>query len=141
MGLRKSPFLFSPATHTVTFPGVQYELLHHYLNYFLPKLLSSTWNKSHFVEYQGQITDLIMNSQSVRYAVLASCAANKFTLVGDLQYHHLSLSFYSRAVTDANVALDEMCSKELTPSDALLVTVIYLYLHDVSALSSSTQSS
>ena len=86
------------------------------------------------MEYQGQIMDLIQNSQSVKYAVLASCATNKFMLSCESRYQSLALLFYSKAVQEVNRALDELSSGESIPSDALLVSVIYLYIHDVSLI-------
>lgn len=124
-----------PSLLGITLPVVERELLHHFLNHLLPRLLNCTWNKSHFVEYQGQIIDLVMNFEGVRYAVLASCASNKFILTCHSRYEDISLKFYSHAVKNVNLALDEMRSENSTPSDALLVSVIYLYIHDVSILS------
>lgn len=127
--------LYTPL-HTTTLPAVERELLHHYFNHSLPRLVSPTWNKAHFMVYQGQVMDLILNFQSVRYAVFAGCASNKFMLSSNSRYEKISLEFYSRAVKKVNLALDEMCSNNSTPSDALLVSVIYLYVRDVSILPS-----
>lgn len=111
---------------------IEYELLHHFFYQFLPGLLSSAWNKAHYMEYRNHLMELIMNFQGVKYAVLASCASNISMLTSNSRYQNIALGFYSHAVKDVNFALAEISSKNLTPSDALIVAVIYLYIHDVS---------
>lgn len=73
----------------------------------------------------------MMHCDSVKYAVLASCAANKCILSNDRRYQHHALVYYSRAVRGVNQAVLQLHSRQRVPDDSLLATVVFLYLHDV----------
>lgn len=105
--------------------------MYHFLNKFLSLLVLPTWNKSHFLDYQFQLVSMMLYRDSVKYAVLASCAANKYTLSNDTRYQNYALVFYSRAVKGVNNAVVQLHSDQTAPDDSLLATVVFLYLHDV----------
>ena len=108
------------------------ELTYHFLNNFLSVLVLPTWNRKHLVEYQSELVSMMMYSQGVKCAVLASCAANKYILSSNNRYEKLALVYYSRAVWHASQELQELCLPSCqVPTDSLVTTVVYLYLHDV----------
>ncbi|KAL6406597.1 Transcriptional regulatory protein moc3 [Ilyonectria robusta] len=110
---------------------VEVELIYHFLNKFFSLLVLPTWNKTYFLEYQFQLVSMMMHCDSVKYAVLASCAANKCILSNDRRYQHHALVYYSRAVRGVNQAVLQLHSRPRVPDDSLLATVVFLYLHDV----------
>ncbi|KAH7009619.1 hypothetical protein EDB80DRAFT_411600 [Ilyonectria destructans] len=110
---------------------VEVELIYHFLNKFFSLLVLPTWNKTYFLEYQFQLVSMMMHCDSVKYAVLASCAANKCILSNDRRYQHHALVYYSRAVRGVNQAVLQLHSRQRVPDDSLLATVVFLYLHDM----------
>lgn len=110
------------------------ELIYHFLNNFISVLVLPTWNRKHLVEYQSELVSMMMHSPGVKCAVLATCAANKYILSSNNRYKKLALVYYSRAVKHANRELDTICLSKQGPSDSLVTTVVYLYLHDVRTL-------
>ncbi|KAF9885519.1 hypothetical protein FE257_012847 [Aspergillus nanangensis] len=100
--------------------GIEYELLHHFQLHFLSGLLSPVWNQTQFLEYRDQVMDLFLTVASVKHAVLASSASNKYMLSRDSRYEKLALGYYSQAVKEVNAALQELCSEQTIPSNALL---------------------
>lgn len=107
------------------------ELIYHFLNSFISVLVLPTWNRKHLGEYQSELVSMMMHSQGVKCAVLAACAANKYMLSSNNRYEKLALVYYSRAVWYANQELHKLCLPQQDPTDALVTTVVYLYLHDV----------
>lgn len=74
-----------------------------------------------------------MHSESVKCAVFAACASNKYMLLRDQRYHDAALGYYFRAVELVNHALAELGSSGKGPDDPLVTSVVYLYLYDVRA--------
>lgn len=114
---------------------VELDLVYHFLNKFFSLLVLPTWNTSHFLEYQFQLVNMMMHHDNVKYAVLASCAANKYILSNHRRYQNLALIYYSKAVKGVSDAVLQLHSQNRAPDDSLLATVVYLYLHDVCSLS------
>lgn len=108
------------------------DLIYHFLNNFISLLVLPTWNRKHLVEYQSELIGMMLYSQGVKCAVLAACAANKYILSSNDRYEKLALVYYSRAVRHANQELHKLCLPDhQVPTDSLVTTVVYLYLHDV----------
>lgn len=107
------------------------ELIYHFLNNFVSVLVLPTWNRKHLEEYQSELIGMMMESQGVKCAVLAACAANKAILSSNDRYEKLALVYYSRAVWLANQELQKLRIPHQVPTDSLVTTVVYLYLHDV----------
>merc|ERR1711939_910255 len=69
------------------------------------------------------------NCDSVKCAILACCASNRYMLDRDPSLREVSLRYYTQAVRQVNRVLttsDWACE---SPSDHLLTTVIFLYIN------------
>lgn len=67
---------------------------------------------------------------SVKWAVLACGAVNKFMFTMDEELRTASLKYYSRAVSQVKYDLRQIVS-DAAPSDGILTTIMYLYLFSV----------
>lgn len=114
-------------------PDLEQELSHHYLNVFLSVLLLPTVRESDLEGYGSQVMSMMLRSESVKCAVLAACASNKYMLLRSRKYHDAALGYYFRAVELVNRALHDLGASAKGPDDPLLTTVVYLYLYDVSS--------
>ncbi|KAF6811379.1 fatty-acid amide hydrolase [Colletotrichum musicola] len=111
-------------------PDIEHELTHHYLNVLITALLLPTVTEVDLEEYGSQVVGMMMGSDSVKYAVLANCASNKYMLSRNIRYQNAALVYYLKAIELVNHALLELGSFKKSPGDALLTTVVYLYLYN-----------
>ncbi|RDW72454.1 uncharacterized protein DSM5745_07626 [Aspergillus mulundensis] len=74
---------------------------------------------------------MMLQCQSVKWAVLASAASNKYALTNNIQYQKVALEYYSRGVEDVKRAIGKLCFDQTVPSISLITTVIYLYIYDL----------
>lgn len=116
-------------------PDIEHELTHHYLNVLITALLLPTVTEVDLEDYGSQVVGMMMGSDSVKYAVLANCASNKYMLSRNVRYQKAALVYYLKAIELVNHALLELGSSKKSPGDALLTTVVYLYLYNVSGIS------
>ncbi|OHF02307.1 hypothetical protein CORC01_02300 [Colletotrichum orchidophilum] len=112
-------------------PDLEQELIHHYLNVFLSVLLLPTVRERDLEGYGSQVMSMVLRSESVKCAVLAACASNKYMLLRSRRYHDAALGYYFRAVELVNRALHDLGTSAKGPDDPLLTTVVYLYLYDL----------
>ncbi|KAF6835323.1 fatty-acid amide hydrolase [Colletotrichum plurivorum] len=111
-------------------PDIEHELMHHYLNVLITALLLPTVTEVDLEEYGSQVVGMMMGSDSVKYAVLANCASNKYMLSRNIRYQKAALVYYLKAIELVNHALPELGYSKKSPGDALLTTVVYLYLYN-----------
>ncbi|KAF6794660.1 hypothetical protein CSOJ01_13609 [Colletotrichum sojae] len=111
-------------------PEIEHELTHHYLNVLITALLLPTVTEVDLEEYGSQVVEMMMGSDSVKYAVLANCASNKYMLSRNIRYQKAALVYYLKAIELVNHALLELGPSKRSPGDALLTTVVYLYLYN-----------
>ncbi|KAF7550000.1 hypothetical protein G7046_g8158 [Stylonectria norvegica] len=132
---REEPWIDLGFSKCLDWAGIQcdndVELIYHFLNSFISVLVLPTWNRKHLLEYQTELVGMMMHSQGVKCAVLAACAANMQILTNNDRYEKLALVYYSRAVWHANQELHQLCLPSQVPTDSLMTTVVYLYLHDI----------
>ncbi|KAK1658900.1 hypothetical protein BDP55DRAFT_593273 [Colletotrichum godetiae] len=112
-------------------PDLEQELTRHYFNVFLSVLLLPTVRESDLEGYGSQVMSMMHRSESVKCAVLAACASNKYMLQRSRKYHDAALGYYFRAVELVNRALHDLSATAKGPDDPLLTTVVYLYLYDM----------
>ncbi|KIW60114.1 hypothetical protein PV05_00355 [Exophiala xenobiotica] len=82
-----------------------------------------------YADYRTCLGRLILNCDSVKCAILACCASNRYMLDRDPSLREVSLRYYTQAVRQVNRVLttsDWACE---SPSDHLLTTVIFLYIN------------
>ncbi|TDZ41089.1 putative amidase [Colletotrichum trifolii] len=111
-------------------PELEHELTHHFLNVYLTVLLLPTVSKLDLGDYGSEMAGLMLRSESVKYAVLANCASNKYMLCRNHQYQKAALVYYLKAMELVNHGLRELGSSQQSPGDSLLTTVVYLYLYN-----------
>ncbi|WYZ44826.1 hypothetical protein EsH8_VIII_000142 [Colletotrichum jinshuiense] len=99
---------------------LEQELTHHYLNIFISVLLLPTVRETDLGGYGSQVMRMMMHSESVKCAVFAACASNKYMLLRDQRYHDAALGYYFRAVELVNHALAELGSSGKGPDDPLV---------------------
>ncbi|KAF4851885.1 putative amidase [Colletotrichum siamense] len=111
-------------------PEIEHDLSHHYLNVLVTALLLPTVTEADLEDYGTQVMGMMMSCDSVKYAVLANSASNKFMLTKNCRYHSTALRYYLRAIESVNRSLLDLGSSHESPSDTLLTTVVYLYLYN-----------
>ncbi|KAH9234454.1 hypothetical protein K456DRAFT_1749544 [Colletotrichum gloeosporioides 23] len=111
-------------------PEIEHDLSHHYLNVLVTALLLPTVTEADLEDYGTQVMGMMMSCDSVKYAVLANSASNKFMLTKNCRYHNTALRYYLRAIESVNRSLLDLGSSHESPSDTLLTTVVYLYLYN-----------
>lgn len=109
----------------------EFELFQHFLNDFSPLVVLPTWNKSSFQEYRYQVACMMMHFRSVKFAVLSSCAMNKYMRSRNYQYQTVALMYYSRAVEEVKQEVVRLQLDQTLPEISLITAVIYLYIYDV----------
>ncbi|KIW74046.1 hypothetical protein PV04_02114 [Phialophora macrospora] len=119
----------NPTMRTTIRSEQELGLFNYYLDRFLRLVLLPRAHPGFYFSYRSEIAPLILHCDSVKFAILACCASNRFMFGKDVQFRENSLKYYSRAVKEVNQALAKLTSDHDCPGDPLLVTVQYLYIY------------
>jgi hypothetical protein len=96
-----------------------------------PRLILPTAHPGFIDAFVPKVMNLSYRFEGLRNAVLANGASHLFASTGNPNFLRLSLEYYSAAVYKVAQALKNMAEPECCSNDALLLAVIYLYMHGV----------
>jgi len=112
--------------------NVETALYQHFFYEFYPRLILSGAHPAFHAVYVPEFVEMVFAFDGVRNVVLACAASHMDMIVESPWLHELSLTYYSRAVSDVNRALDGINSIGDRSCDALLTAIIFLYIRGVS---------
>ncbi|KAK5533576.1 hypothetical protein LTR23_009147 [Exophiala sp. CCFEE 6169] len=121
----------NPVVQTTIRSDLEVTLFQYFSDYFLSVLMLRNAHPGFYADYRTCIGRLILNCDSVKCAILACCASNRYMLDSNPSLREVSLRYYTQAVRQVNRVLatsDWACE---SPSDHLLTTVIFLYINAV----------
>lgn len=81
--------LSNPQTSAVN-SELEVELVQHYLDKLISVLLLPNVQKGFYADYRSRVVSMMVNCESVKCAVLACCASNKYMLSDDVRYQDTS---------------------------------------------------
>lgn len=119
-GFHQAGFVKNPIVQTTIRSDLEVMLFRYFSDYFLPVLMLRNAHPGFYAEYRTCLGRLILNCDSVKCAILACCASNRYMLDRDPSLRQVSLRYYTQAVRHVNRALatsDWACER---PSDHLL---------------------
>ncbi|KAK5289003.1 hypothetical protein LTR55_010249 [Exophiala xenobiotica] len=119
----------NPVVQTTIRSDLEVTLFQYFSDYFLSVLMLRNAHPGFYADYRTCIGRLILNCDSVKCAILACCASNRYMLDSNPSLREVSLRYYTQAVRQVNRVLatsDWACE---SPSDHLLTTVIFLYIN------------
>ncbi|RDW56345.1 hypothetical protein BP5796_13256 [Coleophoma crateriformis] len=119
----------SPNMPTTIRSNLEAGLIHYYLDTFVSIVLLSNLDPRFYSEYRWHVVNLALNCDTVKCAVLACCATNKYMRSKDVRFHKLSMTYYSQAIEGVNQMIAQLSSADGSPGDALLTAVIYMYIN------------
>ena len=127
------PILSSRALEKTLFRSdVEAVLYQHFFYALYPHLILSSAHPGFHTGYVLEFVDKVFFFDGLRHVVFACAASHMYLVSEKTQLHELSLTYYSRAVSDVNRALDGIDSIGDKSCDALLTAIIFLYIHGVS---------
>lgn len=98
----------------------------------LPQLILSSSHQGFHSQYVPELVDMIINFDGLKNIALA-CGATRINALSETsEMRAAELSFYSLALTDVNHALVKVDWNSEETDDAVLLAVIFLYIHGVS---------
>jgi hypothetical protein len=77
----------------------------------------------------GEIKELMTSDESLRYSVLANAASHIHNRDANPSMQSISLQYYSRSLRGLTIILDQASNPYLASCNALLMSVMLLYLH------------
>ncbi|KAH6685447.1 fungal-specific transcription factor domain-containing protein [Plectosphaerella plurivora] len=113
---------------TGTFPSAELDLVHHYVNVFSKLLLLPTADPDDAAALTAEMMGMMMRSDGVKSAILASAATNKAALSRDQSYQKVALGYYDKTVEFVSSALGKLGQDE--PSKDLTTAVTQLWGQD-----------
>ncbi|OQU99865.1 Fungal specific transcription factor domain-containing protein [Cladophialophora immunda] len=119
----------NPTIQTTIRSDQELGLFNYYLDSFLKVLMLPNAHPGFYSVYRSEMALFMLNSDSVKCAILACCASNRFMLSSDAQFHKTSIKYYSQAVKEVNQALAGLDFDRDCPGNSLLTTVQYLYIN------------
>lgn len=75
---------------------------------------------------------MVMQFDGCKHVALACGASHLHLVTGNAQLNEAGIEYYSRAVSEVNRALSKIDWDNDEFNDALLTTIIFLYIHGVS---------
>ncbi|KAI6478833.1 hypothetical protein MCOR13_011648 [Pyricularia oryzae] len=114
---------------------IELELVRHHSGAFFFEILTiPTAERGDLTDFHDGVVRMMQESPSVRSAVLAASAASISALSKDRSYQNIALRYYADAVTHCADGLRALEKSRTGPSDVILTTVIWLYIHDLWSL-------
>ncbi|TLD21058.1 hypothetical protein PspLS_09253 [Pyricularia sp. CBS 133598] len=125
----------SPAARLGVSEEIEQEILRHHSGAFFFEILTiPTANRADLADFHDGVVRMMGESPSVRSAVLAASAASISALSKDRSYQKIALRYYADAVMHCADGLRALEKLRTGPSDVVLTTVIWLYVHDLWSL-------
>jgi hypothetical protein len=127
----QTAFVKNPTLQTTIRSDLEVTLFQYFSDYFLSVLMLRNAHPGFYADYRTCVGRLFLNCDSVKCAILACCASNRYMLDHDPSLREVSLRYYTQAVSQVNAIIatsDWACE---SPSDHLLTTVIFLYINAV----------
>lgn len=112
---------------------LELDCFHQFVEGFLPLLILPSTHSGFRASYIPEVVEMMVNFEGFKNVALACGAARMYTLTGSSQMDNAGITYYTQAVSQVNQALSSIDFTKET-SDAVLMTVIFLYIHGVSPL-------
>ncbi len=115
--------------------NLEVDFLRHFLDGLVPLLILSNSHPVYHFNLIPELVEMVKHFAGCKDVMLACGASHMHLLTGNAKLHEAGIKYYSRAVSQINRALGEIDWSNDEFNDALLLGVIFLYIHEVGVAS------
>ncbi|KIW93364.1 uncharacterized protein Z519_05969 [Cladophialophora bantiana CBS 173.52] len=110
---------------------LEVDCFRHFLDGFLPLLILSNTHPGFQSQFIPEVVEMLLQFEGMRDIALACGASRMHLLTGNVQMNEVGIRYYARAVSEVNRSLSMIDWGRDDFNDALLVAIIFLYIHGV----------
>jgi hypothetical protein len=111
---------------------LELDCFHKFMKCMLPPLILSSSHQGFHAQHMPELVEMIVDFDGLKNIALACGATRINALSESSELRVAELIFYSLAVTDVNHALVKVDWNSEETGDAVLLAVVFLYIHGVS---------
>lgn len=128
---------FEDTAHFQLTIGLQVIISRHFIENYYGFLLLPNCHPAFYDGWIHDIQELMITDESLRYSVLANAASHIHNRDTNPNMQSLALQYYSKSIKGLSYALIQADDPYLESCDGLLMSIMLLYLHGVSVLTST----
>ncbi|KIX03953.1 uncharacterized protein Z518_07506 [Rhinocladiella mackenziei CBS 650.93] len=116
---------------TIFKSDLEMDCFRQFVNGFLPLLILTNTHPGFKSEFIPEVVDMILQFDGLKDIALACGASRLHALSGRTEMNEAGIIYYSRAMSEVHQALNSIDWSREVFSDAVLMAIIFLYVHGV----------